>query len=88
MIYRIAVCDDQQTDRDYLASLLNEWAVSVGHIVQPQLFPSAEAFLFCYEVAALHYLVKTIRKDKLFAVLDHPLIIYSSDQNNCHGILC
>ena len=120
MIYRIAVCDDRQTDRDYLASLLNEWAAGMGHIVQPQLFPSAEAFLFCYEedkswdmllldiemdgmdgvtlaktvrrdnrtiqlifvtgyseyisegyeVAALHYLMKPIRKDKLFAVLD------------------
>ena len=120
MIYRIAVCDDRQTDRDYLASLLNEWAANVGHIVQSRLFPSAEAFLFCYEedkswdmllldiemdgmdgvtlaktvrrdnrtiqlifvtgyseyisegyeVAALHYLMKPIRKDKLFAVLD------------------
>lgn len=120
MIYRIAVCDDQQTDRDYLDSLLNEWAASVGHVVQTQLFPSAEAFLFCYEedkswdmmlldiemdgmdgvtlaktlrrgnrtvqlifvtgyseyisegyeVSALHYLMKPIRKEKLFAVLD------------------
>lgn len=120
MIYRIAVCDDRQTDRDYLALLLNEWAAGVGHVVQTQLFPSAEAFLFCYEedkswdmllldiemdgmdgvtlaktirrdnrtvqlifvtgyseyisegyeVSALHYLVKPIRKEKLFAVLD------------------
>ena len=120
MIYRIAVCDDRQTDRDYLDSLLNEWAASVGHVVQTQLFPSAEAFLFCYEedkswdmllldiemdgmdgvtlakkirrdnrtvqlifvtgyseyisegyeVSALHYLMKPIRKEKLFAVLD------------------
>ena len=120
MIYRIAVCDDRLTDRDYLASLLNEWAESVGHIVHTRLFPSAEAFLFSYEedkswdmllldiemdgmdgvtlaktvrrdnrtvqlifvtgyseyisegyeVAALHYLMKPIQKDKLFAVLD------------------
>ena len=120
MIYRIAVCDDRQTDRDYLASLLEEWAASVGHIVQSRLFPSAEAFLFCYEedkswdmllldiemdgmdgvtlakkvrrenrtvqlifvtgyseyisegyeVSALHYLVKPIRRDKFFTVLD------------------
>ena len=120
MIYRIAICDDRQTDRDYLASLLDEWAAGVGHMVQIRLFPSAEAFLFCYEedktwdmllldvemegmdgvtlarsvrrenrtiqlifvtayseyisegyeVSALHYLVKPISKDKLFAVLD------------------
>ena len=30
MIYRIAICDDRQTDRDYLASLLNEWAAGEG----------------------------------------------------------
>lgn len=120
MIYRIAVCDDRRTDRDFLASLLNEWADGAGHMVQPRLFPSAEVFLFCYEedkawdmllldvemdgmdgvtlartvrrddrtvqlifvtayseyisegyeVSALHYLMKPISKDKLFAVLD------------------
>ena len=120
MIYRIAICDDRQTDRDYLSSLLNEWAAGVGHMVQTRLFSSAEAFLFCYEedktwdmllldvemdgmngvtlaktvrrdnrtvqlifvtayseyiaegyeVSALHYLMKPISKDKLFAVLD------------------
>lgn len=120
MIYRIAICDDRRTDRDYLSSLLNEWAAGVGHMVQIRLFSSAEAFLFCYEedktwdmllldvemdgmngvtlaktvrrdnrtvqlifvtayseyiaegyeVSALHYLMKPISKDKLFAVLD------------------
>lgn len=120
MIYRIAVCDDRPTDRDYLESLLSEWAAGVGHIVQTELFSSAEAFLFRYEedkswdmllldiemdgmdgvtlaktvrrenktvqlifvtgyseyisegyeVSALHYLMKPIRPDKLFAVLD------------------
>lgn len=120
MIYRIAICDDRQTDRDYLYALLSEWAGSVGHIVQTELFSSAEAFLFRYEedkswdmllldiemdgmdgvtlaktvrrenktvqlifvtgyseyisegyeVSALHYLMKPIRPDKLFAVLD------------------
>ena len=120
MIYRVAICDDEQTDRDYLASLLSEWAADVGHIVQAESFPSAESFLFSYgedkswdmllldiemdgmngvtlaktirkdnktvqlifvtgyseyisegyEVSALHYLMKPIRKDKLFAVLD------------------
>lgn len=120
MIYRIAVCDDRQNDRDYLSALLSEWAASVGHIVQAELFSSAEEFLFRYEedkawdmllldiemdgmdgvtlaktlrkgnktveiifvtgyseyisegyeVAALHYLMKPIRQDKLFSVLD------------------
>ena len=44
MIYRVAVCDDRQTDRDFLASLLNEWAEDVGHVVQTRLFPSVEIF--------------------------------------------
>lgn len=120
MIYRIAICDDRREDRDLLSELLTEWAAGVGHIVQTELFSSAEAFLFRYEedkswdmllldiemdgmdgvtlarkvrrdnktvqiifvtgyseyisegyeVSALHYLVKPIRRDKLFAVFD------------------
>lgn len=121
MIYKVAICDDRQTDRDYLSDLLEKWAHSVGHTVTIEAFSSAEAFLFRYgedrlwdmllldiemeggmdgvtlaktvrkenravqiifvtgyseyiaegyEVEALHYLMKPIREDKLFAVLD------------------
>ena len=115
---KIAICDDNQADIEYLAVLVKEWAADRS--VQVKVFSSAEAFLFQYveekdfdillldiemgkmdgvtmaktvrkdneavqiifitgysdyiadgyDVAALHYLLKPVKKEKLFAVLD------------------
>lgn len=120
MIYKIAICDDSATDREYLSSLTDTWAYHNGHTVQTSLFSSAENFFFHYtdkndydillldiemgamdgvtmakklrtendtvqiifitgfsdyiaegyEVSALHYLMKPVREEKLFSVLD------------------
>lgn len=120
MTYKIAVCDDSNADRAYIADLTQKWAAGAGHGVQLSTFPSAESFLFQYseesdydillldiemgvmdgvslakrlrqenetvqilfitgysdyiaegyEVAALHYLMKPVKEDKLFTVLD------------------
>lgn len=120
MNYRIAVCDDSDADRQYIAGLVSRWAVKAGHTAQISTFPSAENFLFHYveqndydillldiemgaidgvtmakqlrrdndtvqivfttgysdyisegyEVDALHYLMKPIKEEKLFLVLD------------------
>lgn len=120
MGYQIAVCDDSQSDREYVSGLVREWAKTCGAEIHMDLFPSAEAFLFHYaehknydilildiemgemdgvslaknlrrenetvqiifltgysdyiaegyEVAALHYLMKPVKKEKLFSVLD------------------
>ena len=120
MHYRIAVCDDSDADRQYIAALAARWAEGAGHTVQITAFSSAEEFLFRYaeksdydillldiemgemdgvtmakklrrendavqivfitgysdyisegyEVAALHYLMKPVREEKLRAVLD------------------
>jgi len=120
MTYKVAICDDNQTDSGYVAELLSDWAKKMGYVVQTQCFPSAESFLFHYaqekefdillldiemaemdgvalakkvrqdnegvqivfitgypdyigegyEVAALHYLMKPVEKEKLFRVLD------------------
>lgn len=120
MGYQIAVCDDSQSDREYVSGLVREWAKMCGDEIHMDLFPSAEAFLFHYaehknydilildiemgemdgvslaktlrrenetvqiifltgysdyiaegyEVAALHYLMKPVKKEKLFSVLD------------------
>lgn len=120
MEYQIAVCDDSQSDREYVSGLVREWAKTRGAEIHMDLFPSAEAFLFHYaehksydilildiemgemdgvslaktlrkenetvqiifltgysdyiaegyEVAALHYLMKPVKKEKLFSVLD------------------
>ena len=123
MAYRVAICDDSNTDAGYVQSILNNWAVARQVAVQVETFTSAESFLFHYaedkafdillldiemgamdgvtmarqvrkdnetvqivfitgyseyiaegyEVAALHYLMKPVKEDKLFAVLDRAL---------------
>lgn len=120
MKYKIAICDDAETDRDHLSALARQWAERAGHQLQLSAFPSAESFLFQYaeekdfqillldiemeamdgvamarklrrenntiqivfvtgysdyisegyEVEALHYLLKPVKEEKLFAVLD------------------
>lgn len=120
MNYRIAVCDDSDADRQYIAGLVSCWAAKADHNAQISTFPSAENFLFHYaerkdydillldiemgaidgvtmakqlrrdngtvqivfitgysdyisegyEVDALHYLMKPVKEEKLFLVLD------------------
>ena len=132
MEYKIAICDDEQKDRDFVAALSRRWAGQRGNTVELTEFSSAEQFLFCYgeqsdydillldiemgqmdgvqlakqlrgisglelarrikelhgstnivfvtgysdyisegyEVAALHYLMKPVREEKFFSVLD------------------
>ena len=48
MPYKIAVCDDSDADRAYLAGLARGWAADRGQNAQLALFPSAESFLFRY----------------------------------------
>lgn len=48
-MYRLAICDDNQTDAAYLQTLLKRWAASAGTVLNIESFPSAEAFLFRYE---------------------------------------
>ena len=82
MKYKIAVCDDSDADRQYVLNMVNRWAAAAGHVVHADAFTSAENFLFHYtdesdydilegyEVAALHYLMKPVKEEKLFSVLD------------------
>ena len=123
MNYKIAICDDSQADRDYVASLVRCWASEGDRTAHIEAFSSAEGFLFHYaeesdfdillldiemgamdgvslakrvrkdneavqivfvtgysdyiaegyEVAALHYLMKPVSGEKLFAVLNRAL---------------
>ena len=80
MSYRAAICDDSTTDAEFVGSILHQWAAERGIEVERERFASADAFLFRYaedksfaegyDVAALHYLVKPVSREKLFAVLD------------------
>lgn len=120
MNYKVAICDDSDADRRYIADLVRQWAANAGHAARIDAFASAESFLFHYagesdydillldiemgamdgvtmakklrqgndtvqivfitgysdyiaegyEVAALHYLMKPVKAEKLFSVLD------------------
>lgn len=48
MAYRVAVCDDSQTDAAYVLSLLKNWAKNHQLSIQAECFPSVESFLFHY----------------------------------------
>ena len=49
MTYRIAICDDEQPQIEYLTSVVSAWSNENGHVCEMRAFPSAEAFLFAYE---------------------------------------
>lgn len=117
---KIAVCDDEKSERQLLCKYIEEWAAGKGDTAAIRCFESAESFLFSwedekaydalildiemgnmngmelagkiretdgeipilfvtgyteymqygYDVDALHYLLKPVRREKLFSVLD------------------
>jgi hypothetical protein len=46
--YKIAICDDLATDRNYLSSLCEIWGSHNSYRIQISEFTSAENFLFHY----------------------------------------
>lgn len=49
MTYRIAICDDEQNQIEYLTALVLSWGKKADHDCRICTFASAEAFLFAYE---------------------------------------
>lgn len=49
--YRIAICDDEAVQTDYLAALVNDWGHERRVLLHIERFPSAEAFWFRYAAA-------------------------------------
>ncbi len=49
MKLKIAICDDEQNQIEYITSLVSSWSVREGHDCEIRTFASAEAFLFEYE---------------------------------------
>ena len=49
MKYKIAVCDDEQDQIEYLSSVVAEWGRQNSYTCDISTFNSAEAFLFAYE---------------------------------------
>ena len=48
MYLKIAVCDDDNKQADYLQTLVSAWVRKGNHTCRTESFPSAEAFLFVY----------------------------------------
>lgn len=48
MDYKIAICDDQAEDQNYIKDLAGRWAAKRGNLLHIDAFPSAESFLFHY----------------------------------------
>ena len=46
--YKLAICDDNYTDCDYIYALVQNWAKNMNISVKINTFPSAESFLFHY----------------------------------------
>ena len=49
MKYKIAICDDEQNQIEYITSIVASWSAHEGHGCEIRTFASAEAFLFEYE---------------------------------------
>lgn len=49
MKYRIAICDDEQNQIEYITLIVALWSAHEGHGCEIRTFASAEAFLFEYE---------------------------------------
>lgn len=44
-----AICEDHETERDYISSLVESWCSQHGHSLRMTAFPSAERFWSAYE---------------------------------------
>lgn len=49
MKYKIAICDDEQNQIEYIASIVTSWSAREGHSCEIGTFSSAESFLLEYE---------------------------------------
>jgi len=49
MVYRIAICDDEEFQIQEISSVLSKWGSFTGSVCEVRAFPSAESFLFAYE---------------------------------------
>ena len=48
MNYKIAICDDNISQAEYLSTYVRAWLSKTGNLAIIKIFPSAEAFLFEY----------------------------------------
>ena len=69
MKYKIAVCDDNETDQAYVIGFLNTWAQQNNRATEVHSFASAEEFLFQYaDEKDYHVLILDIEMGKMNGV--------------------
>lgn len=69
MKLKIAVCDDNKADQDYVIGSLRRWAEETNRIIEIHTFLSAEQFLFQYEEEKdFHILVLDIEMQRMNGV--------------------
>ena len=69
MKYKIAVCDDNETDQAYVIGFLNTWAQQNNRATEFHSFASAEEFLFQYaDEKDYHVLILDIEMGKMNGV--------------------
>ncbi|MDO4513518.1 MAG: LytTR family DNA-binding domain-containing protein [Lachnospiraceae bacterium] len=69
MKLKIAVCDDNKADQNYVISSLRRWAEKTNRIIEIHTFLSAEQFLFQYEEEKdFHILVLDIEMQRMNGV--------------------
>ena len=69
MKLKIAVCDDNKVDQDYVIGILRKWAEETNRIIEIHTFLSAEQFLFQYaEEKDFHILVLDIEMQRMNGV--------------------
>ncbi len=69
MNLKIAVCDDEKLQTDYLSKLASQWAKIKRHSIRIFTYPSAEAFLFDYsEDKSFDILLLDVEMEKMSGV--------------------
>ena len=48
MKYKIAICDDEEQQREYLGEIVTAWAKKNRHLVNLKIYTESNAFLFDY----------------------------------------
>ena len=49
MKLKLAICDDDAKQRDYLSDIVSAWGKKNRHLIELKQYVSADSFLFDYE---------------------------------------
>jgi len=74
MAYKVAVCDDAVSDREYVSTLVSKWAERNGLAISLSVFSSAERFLFQFvDESDFDIQCRNRNKKHVYYLQDHKL---------------